>query len=375
VTVSARELNRATLARQLLLDREPLTVPEAVRRMVAIQAQEPASPYLALWCRISDLDPAALDAAFTDRAVVRSSLLRLTLHAVHADDHPAFYRAMLPSLRASRLNDRRFTDTGLTAEDLDGLLPSLCDLLAEPRTQAEIEAFLEDHLGQHEPRAWWALRMYGPFHHAPTGGAWSFERQRSFVAAPARESPPDDEAVRQLALRYLEGFGPASIQDIAQFTMLRMKVLRGALETLAGDLVELDGPDGSSLIDVPNAPRPSGDVPAPARLLPMWDSILLAYNDRSRIIPPELRPHVIRRNGDVLPTVLVDGYVAGVWRPVETGIEVTTLGPVHDEAWDQLDVEAQALIDLLADREPTVYRRYARWWASLPRDETRVLPA
>ena len=374
MTVSARQLNRATLARQLLLEREPLSVSDAVRRIVAIQAQEPASPYLALWCRLSGFDPAALDAAFADRVIVRSSLLRLTLHAVHVDDHPAFYRAMLPSLRASRLKDRRFTDTGLTAEDLDDLLPQLRDLLAEPRPQDEIDAFLAEQLGQEQPRAWWALRMFAPLHHAPTGGAWSFERQRSFVAAPAREPPQHAEAVQQLVLRYLEGFGPATIQDIAQFTLLRMKVLRETLATLDGDLVELDGPDGSSLVDVPGARRPAGDVPAPARLLPMWDSILLAYAERSRIIPPEIRPEVIRRNGDVLPTVLVDGYVVGVWRPVEAGIEVTALGTVDDAAWDQLDAEAHALVTFLADRDPTVYRRYARWWGSLPSGGTRVLP-
>ena len=376
MTVSARELNRATLARQLLLEREPLTVPEAIRRVVAIQAQEPASPYLALWSRISDVDPAALDAAFADRTVVRSSLLRLTLHAVHADDHPAVYRAMLPSLRASRLKDRRFTDTGLTAEDLDRLLPSLHRLLVEPHTQAEIESFLEEQLGKHEPRAWWALRMYAPLHHAPTGGPWSFERVRSFVAAPENDLP-HDEAVKRLVLRYLAGFGPASVQDIAQFTMLRMKVLREALATLDDDLVGLvglDGPEGSALLDVPDGPRPAADTPAPVRLLPRWDSILLAYADRSRIIPPELRPEIIRRNGDVLATVLVDGYVAGVWRPVEAGIEVTALGPVDDEAWRQLDTEAQALVSFLADRDPSVYQRYARWWGSLPGGETRVLP-
>ena len=373
MTVSARELNRATLARQLLLEREPLTVPEAIRRVVAIQAQEPASPYLALWSRISDVDPAALDAAFADRTVVRSSLLRLTLHAVHADDHPAVYRAMLPSLRASRLKDRRFTDTGLTAEDLDRLLPSLHRLLVEPHTQAEIESFLEEQLGKHEPRAWWALRMYAPLHHAPTGGPWSFERVRSFVAAPENDLP-HDEAVKRLVLRYLAGFGPASVQDIAQFTMLRMKVLREALATLDDDLVGLDGPEGSALLDVPDGPRPAADTPAPVRLLPMWDSILLTYADRSRVIPPDHRPLVIRRNGDVLPTVLVDGYVAGVWRPVDDGIEVTALQRLDDDAWDGLEAEARALTAFLADRDPMVYARYARWWSELPGQQVRVLP-
>jgi hypothetical protein len=374
VTLTERELNRATLARQLLLERTRAPVPEVARRIVAIQAQEPASPYLALWSRIAGFAPADLDAAFTQRTIVKSSLLRLTLHAVHADDHPAFHSAMLPSLRASRLRDRRFTDTGLAAEELDRLLPDVRSFLSEPRSKEEVEGFLTDRLGRHEPRAWWALRRYAPLHHTPTGGPWSFGSTARFRAALDPEPMSPDEAVDTLVCRYLEGFGPASLRDLAQGTMLRAPVLREAVQRLGDRLIALQGPDGAVLLDVPEGPRPRGDVPAPARLLPMWDSILLAYADRSRIIPPEVRAAVIRRNGDVLPTVLVDGYVTGVWRPVTAGIEVTALRRIDDRAWARLEVEAGALGTFLADREPDVYRRYARWWTSLPASETRVLP-
>ena len=105
----------------------------------------------------------------------------------------------------------------------------------------------------------------------------------------------------------------------------------------------------------------------------MWDSILLAYADRSRIIPPDYRPLVTRRNGDVLPTLLVDGYVAGVWRPVEDGIEATAFHRLADDAWEGLEAEARSLLALLAGREPTVYSRYAHWWNQLPGAEVRVL--
>ena len=107
----------------------------------------------------------------------------------------------------------------------------------------------------------------------------------------------------------------------------------------------------------------------------MWDSILLAHADRSRIIPPEYRKLVTRSNGDVLPTLLVDGYVAGVWRPVEGGIKVTAFHRLADDAWEGLEGEACALVAFLANREPAVYRRYARWWAELPSAEVRVLRA
>ena len=375
MSLTARQLNRATLGRQLLLRRERLGVVDAVRHIVALQAQEPASPYLALWNRLLDFDPADLDAAFADGRVVKASLIRLTLHAVHAEHYPAFHDAMLSSLRASRLNDRRFTTSGLSTADADALLPHLLEFAARPRTKAEIEDLIEATLGDRNPRAWWALKMFAPLHHSPTGGPWSFRTSSAFVAAPTRkmrESP--DESVQRLVLHYLEAFGPASVADFAQFTMLRRPVARQALHALADKVVELEGPDGTRLFDVPRGLRPAEDTAAPPRLLPMWDSVLLAYADRSRVIPPDYRRLVIRQNGDVLPTLLVDGYVAGVWRPVEGGIEATAFNRLSVDAWGGLETESRALVTFLADRETRVYRRYAHWWATLPSAEIRVLP-
>lgn len=374
MSLTARQLNRATLGRQLLLRREPLDAVDAVRRVVALQAQEAASPYLALWNRVADFDPADLDAAFADHAVVKASLIRLTLHVVLAEDYPAFHNAMLSSLRASRLHDRRYTTSGLSIADADALLPHLLEFVARPRTKAEIESRLAARLGEHNPRAWWALRMFAPLHHAPTGRPWSFGAPSSFVAARTRPgSEPPDESVQRLALRYLEAFGPASVADFAQFTMLRRPVVLQALRALADKVEELEGPDGATQFDVPGGRLPAEDTPAPPRLLPMWDSILLAYSDRSRVIPPDYRRLVIRQNGDVLPTLLVDGYVAGVWRPVEGGIEATAFHRLSDEAWVGLEAEARALVGFLADRDPRVYRRYAHWWAMLPSAEVRLL--
>jgi hypothetical protein len=379
MSLTARQLNRATLARQLLLQREPVDVVEGVRRVGALQAQEAASPYLALWNRLAGFEAAALDAAFAARQVVKASLVRLTVHAVHADDYPAFHHAMVPSLRASRLRDRRYLDTGLSEADADAFLPHLLAFLDRPRTGAEVEELIEVRLGAPQPRLWWALRMFAPLHHAPTGAPWSFGSPSAFVAsgnAPAPATPAKhDEAVRRLARRYLEAFGPASLRDIAQFTMLRNPVLRRALEAMADEVDELEGPEGVDAVRRAGAPRGSEDAPAPPRLLPMWDSVLLAYADRSRVIPPAYRPLVIRRNGDVLPTLLVDGYVAGVWRPVDGRIEVTAFHRLDDETWDALAVEAAALVALLDERDPAVYRRYARWWRELPSEQVRLLPA
>jgi hypothetical protein len=375
VRVPARQLNRATLSRQLLLHREPLPVAEAVRRTVGLQAQEPASPHLALWNRVDGFDPTELDAAYAGGTVVRATLMRITLHAVHADDYPSFHAAMAPSLRASRLFDRRFRDSGLTPAELDALEAELLANSARPRTGAEITATLEERLGDRAGRAWWALRTYAPLLHAPTGGPWSFRPRGSFIAAPAswpRESHLD--AVGRLLLRYLQGFGPASVPDMAQFTLLTRGAVRQAIESLGGQLVQIEGPAGETLFDLADAPLPDAETAAPPRLLPMWDSVMLAYADRSRVIPPHHRPLVIRRNGDVLPTLLVDGFVAGVWRAIDGAIEATPFEPLPADAWDGLASEAAALLQLLQQRDPKVYGRYTHWWRDLPSARSRRLP-
>lgn len=375
--ITARELNRASLSRQLLLEREQLTAPDAIRRVVALQAQHPASPYLALWNRVTDFAPAELDAAFIGGAVVKATLLRITLHAVHAEDYPLLRAAMQPTLYASRLGFR-FAEAGLTPADADKLVPELLAFACRPRTSAEMQAWVEERLGaEKKDGAWWGLKAYAPLHHAPTGGPWSFGVRPSFIAAGTGPVPTgraaDPQALRTLILRYLAGFGPASVADVAQFAMVQRTPVREALRALDGAVEQFQGPDGGTLFDLPAGPRPPADTPAPPRLMAMWDSILLAYADRSRVIPPAYRPLVIRRNGDVLPTLLVDGYVAGVWRPVDGGIEATAFHPLRPETWDGLAAEARSLRTLLADRDAKVYSRHHHWWTKLPEAEVRTL--
>jgi hypothetical protein len=176
-----------------------------------------------------------------------------------------------------------------------------------------------------------------------------------------------------LVRRYLEGFGPATVADVAQFALVQRSRARDALTAMAGVLQRHTGPDGAELFDVPGGLFPPEETPAPPRLMAMWDSVLLAYADRSRVIPPDYRRLVIRANGDVLPTLLVDGHVAGVWRTAGDGIEATAFHPLPEEAWEGLNAEADALTAHLAGREPAVYRRYAHWWKALPNAEVRVL--
>jgi hypothetical protein len=365
--LTARQLNRTTLVRQMLSARADIDLVEGVRRAVALQAQEPASPYLALWNRVDRFDPAELDRAFVERRVVKASMVRLTLHAVAADDHPTFHAAMLPYLRASRLYDNRFKSEGLTEADADALLPGLLELLAAPRSKAEIEAFCG------APRMWWALRTFAPVIHAVTGPPWSFGTRAQYVAAGAAVAVDLDEARATLVRRYLERFGPASAADIGTYTMFRTPVVRTALDDLAGSLVQHEGLDGATLYDVADGVIAGARTAAPPRLLGMWDNVLLAYADRARVIPDEYRKHVIRRNGDVLPAVLVDGQVAGVWRVVEGQIEVTPFHDLTPATWRALTGEARRLVGQLADRDPDVYRRYHHWWNTLPAANRRRL--
>jgi hypothetical protein len=372
--LSARALNRATLGRQLLLERARVDVPEAVRRIAAIQGQEPASPYLALWNRVAGFDPADLDRAFATQAVVKDTLMRFTLHVVHGDDHRAFHEAMQPRLLESGVLER-FRAAGLTTADVDALIPEVIAHASVPRSNADMEAWLDDRLGVHEgPGVWGALRSYAPLVHAPTGGPWTFGQRPMSVAAPNADRAGDPEsALAYLARRYLEAFGPASVVDIARFTVIQRQRIRAALESLGDEVVRLGGPGREPLYDIAGGFLPDEDTAAPPRLLGMWEETLLAYDDRSRIVPDEYRKVVTRVNGDVLPTLLVDGYVAGVWRPIEEGIEATAFHPLDDDTWAGLDAEARALRAFLADRDPLVFRRYGHWWSKLPEGIVRTL--
>jgi hypothetical protein len=295
--------------------------------------------------------------------------MRVAIHAVHVMDYPDFHRAMQTSLRAARLKDRRFAAAGVSIEEADALVPSVVDFLAEPRGTPEVERWLDDRLGTPPSRAriWWAMRHYGPFVHAPTRDPWSFGYRNRYQAAPReaeRLSPP--AALARLIRRYLEGFGPATVQDFRQFALVYMPLVKAALALLGDELVSLAGPEGSELIDVRGAPVPDEGVSAPPRLLGMWDNTLLAYADRGRIIPPDHRRLVVRSNGDVLPTILVGGYVAGVWRHVDDAIEISAFEPLSDEAWTGLATEARSLLKLLGPRAHRVFGRYGRWWKTLP---------
>ena len=380
MALSARTLNRTTLQRQMLLQRESLSVPEAVRRLVALQAQHAASPYVALWNRLEAFDPAEMDAAFVTQDLVKATLLRLTLHAVHGDDYATFREAMESRIRTGWIGEERFQQFNQAAGgDIAPLMLDLIQFTAEPRTGAEVEAWLAPRLGgDPDSETVQLVRGYAPLLHAPLEQPWMFGARASWQAprtVPALADPDaETQAIAAVIRRYLAGFGPATVPDMATFTVLKRGQIKDVLATM-DDLVQLEGPGRAPYYDLPGENLADEEHPAPPRLMAMWDSVLLANHDRSRILPPEYRKTVIRTNGDVLPSVLVDGYVAGVWRTVDDGVEILPLQPFTAATWEALDVEAHSLTRMLADRDPAVFRRADHWWNHLPAEGRRVLTA
>ncbi|MER7177310.1 DNA glycosylase AlkZ-like family protein, partial [Streptomyces mesophilus] len=224
-------------------------------------------------------------------------------------------------------------------------------------------------------RAWWALRTYAPLHHVPSGGPWSFGHRNTFRAAPNAPAVTAGEGAQQLLLSYLRAFGPATAQDFARFTLLPSTTVKHAVEALGDALRPVGGSGRAVLYDLPEATVPDEDVPVPPRLLPMWDSSLLAHVVPGRFMPAEFRPAAVRRNGDVLPCLLVDGQVAGVWRSLDGGgLELTAFRELTAGQWRGLTQEAERLVTWLADRDPEVYRRYGHWWdKGMPGVGTRIV--
>lgn len=322
--LTTRALNRALLARQGLLERREGSPVEAVEAIGAIQAQHwPAVP-AALWSRVRSVDLDGLYAAFDRRELLVGTLLRATQHVVSAREHPAYAWAVEESGVAS------WVRTG--AEPPPEMAALRTDLLAhaatQPRSPEELAAFIEAWLAERRPvldeaeLAWqrsysWRPYLRMPFlvRH-PADGRWSGARLPSeSLAAPLSPSPPEG-ALDDVVRRHLRAFGPASADDVAGWIGCKVPPVRTVLDRLAPQLARFRDEAGRVVYDLSEAPRPDPETPAPVRLLPWFDSTLLAYapRNRARILPDAYRNVVyVRSNLQWLPTILIDGLVAGTW--------------------------------------------------------------
>jgi hypothetical protein len=336
-TLSTRALNRATLARQMLLAREPIPAPEAVRRLCGMQAQEPKPPFLGLWTRVEGFQASDLHAALHGRSLVRATMMRATLHLMTSADYTAFRTSMQPMLDGGLrvLGDRA---KGL---DLEKVVPAARSLLAAgPLTFNEIRAELQQLFPDVNERALgYAVRLCVPLVMMPTEDRWGFPRTSRFALAESwlDSGPGTGNAVDELMLRYLAAYGPASAADAQTWSGL--STTAEALERLRPDLLTFTDDKGRELFDVPDAPRPAEDVPAPARFLPEFDSLVLAHADRRRVIADDHRPMLTTKNLRVRAVFLWDGFARGIWE-TEYKRKVATLRMRPFEALPQAAVDA-----------------------------------
>jgi hypothetical protein len=321
-TLTVKELNRATLARQMLLERGSVGVVEGVERLAGMQAQEPKHPYLGLWTRIEGFEAGDLRAALFAREVVRATLMRSTLHLMSA----AHYRALRMSMQPSMSVALRALGARSQGLDLERVLPAARKLLAaRPLPFDEIRARLQEQFPEVNDRALgYAVRtLVALVMVSAEQERWGFPRVAEFTLAEdwlgASVADADPEA---LVRSYLAAFGPASAADVQNWSGVGgMKKL---LDAMRSQLAVFADERGRELFDLPDAPRPGASVSAPARFLPEFDNLVLGHEDRTRIIADEHRPRVTTKNLRVRSTFLWDGFVRGTWT-IETKRRVATL--------------------------------------------------
>jgi hypothetical protein len=338
--LTTRELNRATLARQLLLERRKIGAVAAIERLAGMQAQWPPSPYVGLWSRVAGFRRDALERAIRRGEVVKPTVMRGTLHLISTRDYPVFYWAL------------RDMPTWYDATHLAHALEELAAVRAlAPLTHKQGLEHLEraGHADEVERRRiFHAVRRHAHLLHSPDSALWKGRPSAVFHPYPEPEPIETVAARTELVRRYLNAFGPSTRADIAEWSGLRVADFAAALDALE-PLRRFRDENGRELLDLPRAPLPPADTPAPVRFLPKWDNTLLAHADRRRVLPEELRKTVIAKNGDVTQTFLVDGVVAGSWSSDKRGkVAILPFAPLPRAARREVEQEAARLEAWLA---------------------------
>jgi hypothetical protein len=321
--LTLRALNRATLARQRLLAREEGTPLDVIERLAGLQAQWPKPPFVGLWTRLARFTREDLAARLADRSAVRATMMRGTIHLVSAADYLAFRPALTPMLEAGMEAILRQRGQAL---DVDGLAAAARAFYGDGARTFEA---VRDHLLARHPEAderamGYAVRMRLPLVLVPDGSLWSYPSIPSFALADAWLGEPVAAAAgpEAMLLRYFAAFGPATVADAQTWSGL--KGLRPAVEALRPRLATFRDERKRELFDLPEAPRPDEEAPAPVRFLPEYDNVLLGHDDRRRIVADAHRSKVFLPGLRVAATFLVDGFTAGTWK-AERKKKVATL--------------------------------------------------
>ncbi|MEU5471671.1 winged helix DNA-binding domain-containing protein [Streptomyces platensis] len=322
-----RALNRSLLARQLLLERSAMPAGRAVAHLVGMQAQAPNPPYIGLWTRLAGFRIEDLASLVRNREVVRVGLMRGTIHLVTADDCVALRPVLQGALRQGLKGAFGRKLEGLDVEKVAELGRELVE--REPLTLGGLGTLLAERWPDRDPFALAnAVRNLVPLVQVPPRGLWGESGQAVHTSAEAWLGRPVAglAAPDLMVERYLAAFGPATVKDIQVWS--GMTRLADAVNRLRPRLAVFRDENGRELLDLPEAPRPDANTPAPVRFLPEFDNILLSHADRARILTEEQRKLVFTRNGLIRSTFLVDGFVAGVWRVEQTrGAAVLVLEP------------------------------------------------
>ncbi|MFG2040986.1 winged helix DNA-binding domain-containing protein [Dactylosporangium sp. NPDC048998] len=335
-TLTWRDLNRALLARQMLLQRVSLDVPEVLQRMGGLQAQYAPSMYIGLWARIEDFDRDGLTRMLERREVIQATLLRATIHLVSKADYWPFEVGVRSARREAYLRavrDRPEPDA------IDDAVVRLRALLSErPVRRTELDELFG-------PRIRHAIGMFLDMVRVPPSGTWARRRADLFGAAEDWVGPPDvteDDAQDLLIRRYLGAFGPAHRTEIADWAGLPVSVVAKVLAR--HELRTFRDERGRELVDVPDGPLPDPETPAPVRFLPTYDATLLVHARRTLILPEEHRSKVFHvRMPQSIGTFLVDGQVAGTWALKANRVEWDEFAPLPARIRRQVDAEADRL--------------------------------
>jgi len=356
--LSTRELNRALLARQMLLVRESVTALEAITRLVGLQAQATNAPYIGLWTRLQNFRRDDLGELLAQRQVARATLMRATLHLMTAADYLRFRPVLQPALTRSL---RAFFARQMSHVDVEGIVAAARVYVEQaPRTFPELRALLATSFPGTGPEALaYVVRTHLPLAQVHPGGAWDFTGSPTHALAEAWLGQPlmtgdPDGALRELLLRYLAAFGPASVRDMQTWSGLIG--LRVTVDTLRPELRVYEDEDGIEVFDLPDAPLPAYDTPAPVHFLPEFDNLILSHADRSRVMPDEYRTLVFLSAGRVRATFLVDGFVRGAWkverlrgRHGPATLVIEPFAPLPDDTRAALIEEGDRLIRFIAD--------------------------